>query len=49
MRELFLLSSINPEIDLPNFASDSQIRYIIGEAVPPLLMEAICKNIRRTT
>ena len=49
LRELFLLSSINPEIDLPNFASDSQIRYIIGEAVPPLLMEAICKNIRRTT
>lgn len=47
LRELFILSSLNPDIDLPDFASQSQIRYIIGEAVPPLLMEAICKNIRK--
>lgn len=47
LRELFILSSVNPDIDLPDFASESQIRYIIGEAVPPLLMESICKNIRR--
>lgn len=46
LRELFILSSINPDIDIPDFASDSQIRHIIGEAVPPLLMEAICKNIK---
>lgn len=47
LRELFILSSINPDIELPNFASSSQIRYMVGEAVPPLLMEAICKNIQR--
>ncbi len=47
LRELFILSSMNPDIDLPSFASDGQIRHIIGEAVPPLLMEVICKNIRR--
>lgn len=47
LRELFLLSSINPDIDLPDFASHSQIRYMIGEAVPPLLMEHICKNIKK--
>lgn len=46
LRELFILSSINPDIDLPDFASHSQIRYMIGEAVPPLLMENICKNIK---
>lgn len=45
LRELFILSSINPDIDLPDFASNSQIRYMVGEAVPPLLMEAIVKNI----
>lgn len=47
LRELFILSSINPDIDLPEFASHSQIRYMIGEAVPPLLMEQICKNIKK--
>lgn len=47
LRELFILSSVNPDIDLPDFASASQIRYIIGEAVPPLLMEEICKNIKK--
>ena len=47
LRELFILSSIDPDIDLPSFASDSQIRYIVGEAVPPLLMESICKNIKK--
>lgn len=47
LRELFILSSINPDIDIPSFASDCQIRHIIGEAVPPLLMEHICKNIKK--
>lgn len=47
LRELFILSSIDPDIELPDFASDSQLRYIIGEAVPPLLMMKICKNIKK--
>jgi DNA (cytosine-5)-methyltransferase 1 len=47
LRELFVLTSIDPEIDLPDFLSDSQLRHIIGEAVPPLLMEKICKNIKK--
>ena len=46
LRELFILSSINPDIDIPTFASDSQIRYMIGEAVPPKLIEAVCSNIK---
>ena len=47
LRELFILSSINPDLDIPDFASHNQIRYMIGEAVPPLLMECICKNIKK--
>ena len=46
LRELFILSSINPDLDIPSFASDIQIRFMIGEAVPPKLIEAICKNIK---
>ncbi len=46
LRELFILSSINPEIDIPDYITENQVRYCIGEAVPPLLMEAICKNIK---
>ena len=46
LRELFVLSSINPEIDIPDYITENQVRYCIGEAVPPLLMEAICKNIK---
>ena len=47
MRELFILSSMNPDLDLPDGISESQVRYMIGEAVPPLLLEVICKNIKR--
>lgn len=47
LRELFILSSVDPDIDLPDNASESQIRYIIGEAVPPLLMESIIMNIKK--
>lgn len=46
LRELFILSSINPDLDVPSFASDIQVRFMIGEAVPPKLIEAICKNIK---
>lgn len=47
LRELFILSSINPDIDVPNFATDIQIRQMIGESVPPMLMEQVCKNIKK--
>ena len=46
LRELFILSSINPDIDVPPFTTDIQVRFMIGEAVPPKLIEAICKNIK---
>ncbi len=45
MRELFILSSLDPDLDLPNFASDIQIRHMIGEAVPPKLINAILSGL----
>lgn len=47
IRELFILSSINPDLDVPPMISDIQIRHMIGEAVPPRLLEAVCQNIRK--
>lgn len=46
MRELFILSSLNPDLDLPSFASDIQIRHMIGEAVPPKLIGEILSGLK---
>jgi DNA (cytosine-5)-methyltransferase 1 len=46
LRELFILSSMNPDLDIPEFVSDSQIRYMIGEAVPPRLINEIVKGLK---
>lgn len=46
IRELFILSSLNPDLNLPSFASDIQIRYMIGEAVPPRLIECLIKELK---
>jgi DNA (cytosine-5)-methyltransferase 1 len=46
MRELFILSSLNPDLDLPSFASDIQIRHMIGEAVPPKLISEILSGLK---
>lgn len=40
--ETFIVSSINPDIEFPKDTSEAFIRTVIGEAVPPLLMEKIC-------
>ena len=46
LRELFILSSMNPDIDVPCDVSDIQIRHMIGEAVPPKLISAILSGIK---
>lgn len=40
--ETFLVSSISPDIEFPKGTSDTFIRTIIGEAIPPKMMEKIC-------
>jgi DNA (cytosine-5)-methyltransferase 1 len=46
IRELFILSSINPDLKIPDFASDIQIRHMIGEAVPPKLIYKILSGLK---
>jgi DNA (cytosine-5)-methyltransferase 1 len=46
LRELFILSSIDPDKDVPNGISDIQIRHMIGESVPPLMVEKILSGIK---
>ena len=43
--EIMLLSSIPVDWDIPTWASDTLIRQIIGESVPPLLMKKIIEAI----
>lgn len=43
--ETFIVSSIPEDIVFPPDASDNFIRTIIGEAIPPRLMEVIINNI----
>ena len=40
--ETFLVSSISSDIEFPENASDTFIRTLIGEAIPPKLLEKIC-------
>ena len=45
IRELLILMSINPDLTIPDFCSDIQIRGIVGEAVPPKLIYSILKGL----
>ena len=46
LRELFILMSMNPDLDIPECASDIQIRHMIGEAVPPNLISSVIKELK---
>lgn len=47
-RELLIVMSMPPDLDLPTFVSDTVIRQYIGEGIPSLMvkkiMEGICKK-----
>lgn len=43
--ELILLTSLPKNWNIPDWASDNLIREVIGEGVPPLLIEAAIKRI----
>jgi len=49
LRELFIVSSLPADWDLPEWCSDQFIREIIGEAIPPKFSEAIIKGIPMKT
>lgn len=45
LRELFIVSSLPDEWDIPKDSKESFIRLLIGEAIPPLLLKNILQEI----
>lgn len=45
LRELFIVSSLPADWDLPEWATDNLIRTVIGEAIPPMLSKSIVDEI----
>lgn len=46
LRELFIVSSLPEEMDLPEWCSDSLIRTVIGEAIPPKFTQKVLEGIK---
>ncbi|MDD7180968.1 MAG: DNA cytosine methyltransferase [Bacilli bacterium] len=45
LRELFIVSSLPADMDLPDWCTDNLIRTVIGEAIPPKFSESIVERI----
>ena len=45
--ELMILTSLPKDWDIPDWASDSFIRQVIGEGIPPMLVKDIMKEITK--
>lgn len=45
LRELLIITSLPPDIDLPTDISDTALRQFIGEGIPPRMMMKILKGI----
>lgn len=45
LRELFIVSSLPADWDLPEWCTDNLIRTVIGEAIPPMFSKNIVKMI----
>lgn len=45
LRELFILFSLPEEWDYPEWASETMVRHVIGEGIPPKLVSEIFKMI----
>lgn len=45
LREILILFSIDPDIELPEWVTDTFMRQIIGEGVPPLFMNKLMEGI----
>jgi DNA (cytosine-5)-methyltransferase 1 len=46
LRELFIVSSLPADIELPEWCSDNFIRTVIGEAIPPFFSKNILSGIK---
>lgn len=45
LRELLIISSLPPDLDQPPILTETAFRQIIGEGIPPLMLEKIMKGI----
>lgn len=45
LRELLIVSSLPPDTDKPSFLTETAFRQLIGEGIPPLMLEKIMKGI----
>lgn len=45
LRELLIISSLPPDLDKPTNLTDTAFRQLIGEGIPPKMMEEIMKGI----
>lgn len=47
LREILILSSLPPDLDIPPNLSESAFRQLIGEGVPPRLMQRIVEGVSK--
>lgn len=45
LRELLIISSLPADLDRPDFITETAFRQVIGEGIPPLMMEKIMKGM----
>lgn len=45
LRELLIVSSLPPDMDIPSNLTETAFRQLIGEGIPPLLMKEIMRGI----
>lgn len=45
LRELLIVSSLPPDMDIPSNLSETAFRQLIGEGIPPLMMRKIMKGL----
>lgn len=45
LRELLIISSLPPDLDLPTDISDTSLRQFIGEGIPPKMLKKIIEKI----
>lgn len=45
LRELLIVSSLPADLEAPSFLSETAFRQLIGEGIPPLMLEKIMKGI----
>ena len=43
--ELLVVSSLPTDWDIPDWANDQLIRFVIGEGVPPLMVKSIIEPV----